>query len=216
MKRVCCLCKIEKDIEEFYFYNKSQNIRVYRCISCFKRLWKESQIPKPQIPDLDGEIWKDVVGYESIYLVSNLGRIKNTHQKLIASRERRRYLAVTLHKNDKLVAFSIHRLVAIAFIPNPKNRYVVNHINGVNFDNRAQNLEWVSARENTSHALDKTKTSSKFTGVSLRKDTNKWRSYIKPHGKIIHLGQYLTEQEARDAYQNAVKEYNLINKYIAS
>lgn len=170
----------------------------------------------PPLIDLEGEIWKDVVGYEGKYFVSNLGRVKNTKPQLLATRERRRYLAVTLHKDDKLCDFSIHRLVAVSFIPNPNNRYVVNHINGINFDNRVDNLEWVSARENTSHALDKTKTSSKYTGVSWRKDNNVWRAYIKPHGKIIHLGQYPTQEEARDAYQEAVKQYSLVNKYITS
>jgi len=170
----------------------------------------------PPVIDLEGEIWKDVVGYEGKYFVSNLGRVKNTKPQLLATRERRRYLAVTLHKNDKLCDFSIHRLVAIAFIPNPNNKYIVNHINGINFDNRVDNLEWVSARENSTHAVDISKKTSKYTGVSWRKDNKKWRAIFVNGGKPFGLGCYNTEEEARYAYQEAVKQYNLINKYITS
>lgn len=109
----------------------------------------------------------------------------------------------------------IHRAVALTFIPNPLNRYCVNHINGQKFDNHVENLEWVSARENTCHALDKTKTSSKYTGVIQRKDTLKWRAYINPYGKNIWLGQFNTEDEACEAYKSALEQYKLNNKYIS-
>jgi hypothetical protein len=173
--------------------------------------------PKKWIPieDLPNEIWLPLVGFETLYKVSNMGRIKNKNHQLLSTRERRSYLAASLTANSISHDMPIHRAVALTFIPNPFNRYCVNHINGKKFDNRVENLEWVSARENTCHALDKTKTTSKYTGVIQRKDTLKWRAYINPYGKNIWLGQFNTEEEACEAYKEALEQFKFNNKYIS-
>lgn len=62
------------------------------------------------------------------------------------------YLRVDLHKDGKGKSMPIHRLVATAFIPNPENKGEVNHINGIKTDNRVENLEWVTHKENVHHA----------------------------------------------------------------
>ena len=107
------------------------------------------------------EIWKDVEGYEGLYQVSNLGRVKSLsknwcHKKeiiLIPRKINSGYVFTTLFKNGKSKNITIHRLVAKAFIPNPLKKEQVNHINGIKTDNRIENLEWCTREENKIHAL---------------------------------------------------------------
>ena len=82
------------------------------------------------------EIWKDIIGYEGRYQVSNLGRVKslnynNTNKEKILKpkKENNGYLRVNLSKNGKAKMYSVHRLVAIVYIPNPENKETVNHKN---------------------------------------------------------------------------------------
>jgi hypothetical protein len=100
------------------------------------------------------EIWKDVVEWEGKYQVSNLGRVrKNTGRILTASATRWGYFVVGLKvKTDKSRVFRIHRLVALAFIPNPEMKATVNHIDGNKLNNCVTNLEWATQRENVQHA----------------------------------------------------------------
>lgn len=103
------------------------------------------------------EIFKDIKGYEGIYQISNLGRVKsftkNSEKFLKPNINRTGYATVRLYK-DKIKYFtSIHRLIALAFIPNPENKRTVNHINGIKDDNRIENLEWNTYQENNIHAL---------------------------------------------------------------
>lgn len=113
----------------------------------------------------DEEEWRDIQGYEGLYKVSNFGRVKSLKRKALNGvalrpiKERflsggrlNGYLLANLSKNGKTKSFRIHRLVAEAFILNPKNKLQVNHINGIKSDNRASNLEWATSHENQSHA----------------------------------------------------------------
>lgn len=120
---------------------------------------------------IEGEVWKPVVGYEELYEVSNVGRIKSigirpTEQtplwqiKLLKkskinsqSLNKWGYLGVSLYKNGLCKRFQVHRLVAMAFIPNPENKPQVNHVNGVKTDNVLDNLEWNTHSENLKHAF---------------------------------------------------------------
>lgn len=100
------------------------------------------------------EIFKDVPGYEGLYMVSNIGRIFSYHRKrmLIPKRSKVGYLRVTLcdgHGNHW--SQGMHRLVAMAFIPNPANKPTVNHINEIKDDNRVENLEWATIAEQNTH-----------------------------------------------------------------
>lgn len=111
------------------------------------------------------EIWKDVVGYEGIYKVSSLGRIKRVgkYRNQTAEWESERvlkpaqkpngYKFCQLSKNNETKAKHIHRLVAEAFIPNPDNKPTVNHKNGNKEDNRVENLEWATYTENNLHSM---------------------------------------------------------------
>lgn len=105
------------------------------------------------------ETFLPVVGYEGLYEVSNLGNVRTLRtNRLMTSAmngKKHGYRTVGLCKNGVSKSTGVHRLVAKAFIPNPNNYPQVNHIDGVPSNNRADNLEWVTAQQNIKHAFVK-------------------------------------------------------------
>jgi len=176
------------------------------------------------------EIWKDIIGYENIYKISNLGKIisndrilnlKNGFKRFEKGREmkltetHKGYLCVGLSKNSKNKTFEIHRLIAIHFIENPNNYNIVNHIDGNKLNNNINNLEWVNLRENTTHGnLNKNNFTSKYPCVYKPKNSKKFIAEINYNGKKNYLGSYNTEKEAHEKVLNFQKENSIINKYL--
>lgn len=163
------------------------------------------------------EKWKDIVGYEMTYQISNYGRVRSKNRieinKLNVKRQlkgslrstfknKNGYELITLSKNGENVAVLVHFLVAQAFIPNIDNFQQINHKNGNKADNRASNLMWCSPRENTHHIRRKMKSTSKFVGVSydIESKNKPWMSRITINGKTKYLGRFKTEKEAYDTY----------------
>ena len=135
------------------------------------------------------EIWKDIEGYEGLYQVSNLGRVKSLEkirgvqfQKekiLIPQTIKGGYLRIGLSKNGKSTKFLIHRLVAEAFIP---KHFTVNHKDGNKTNNSLDNLEWVSQKENNIHA---------------------YQTGLKPHG-TQRKDAKLNEQQIKEIRSNYI------------
>jgi hypothetical protein len=109
------------------------------------------------------EKWRDVKGYEGLYEVSEIGNVRNKKTKRnLSTKNNDGYRAVTLSKNGKANGFLVHRLVAIAFIPNTHSKPRVNHKDSNRTNNRVSNLEWCTAQENIDHANEMGRTKYKF------------------------------------------------------
>lgn len=235
MKKICSHCKDEKEVQ-FFGQNrlKTDGINTI-CKKCITEAWHKKKSTKyTSIIQTEKEIWIPVKYYENLYHISNKGRIKSclkTHYSSylktnIVLNERLLnkiktsdgYEAVSLYKDGNSKQYRFHRLLADAFIPNPDKKPFINHINGVKNDNNIDNLEWVTARENTSHAhlfgLASPKM-SKYIGVHWVKRDKIWIATITiEKSKTKYLGSFKTEEEAYEAYKKAINEYGIINKYI--
>lgn len=119
------------------------------------------------------EEWKDIKGYEGLYKISNLGRVKSLPKHAGRSYRKERilknsidkdgYIKVTLCKNNKTSFLSIHRLLAIAFIPNPNNFPQINHKDENKQNNNLNNLEWCTCKYNINYG---TRTKRAFKKVN--------------------------------------------------
>lgn len=141
---------------------------------------------------IDGELvveqWKDIIGWENIYQVSNFGRVKTLARKSEyghfggisiwttiekikkQSFTKKKYLSVSFNANRVFKTFPVHRLVAIHFILNLENKPQVNHKWGIKWDNRASQLEWATSREDRIHAIHVLKVKS---GIGIKNANSK-------------------------------------------
>ena len=180
------------------------------------------------LEDMQGEIWKDIQGYDGYYQVSNFGRIKSLSryvfngmgdylkkEKIIKSiLSNHGYLVVTLYIENVAKQFLVHRLVATAFVENLFNNEKVIHIDYEKKNNNSNNLEWATSLESNCHKMSNQKSLSSFIGVSFRKDRNKWISTITINKKLIYLGSYETQEEAYQRRCDYEKNNNIENKYL--
>ena len=159
------------------------------------------------------EEFRDIKNYEGMYQVSNLGNVKSLARKgclvdrvFKPTARKDGYLRLTLNKYGKAKTRTVHQLVAEAFLNHVPcgHKLVVNHINFNRQDNRAENLELDTARNNTNRKH--LKSSSEYTGVSWHKTRNKWRSQIVINGKKKHLGLFACELKAAYTYQTELNK----------
>ena len=114
------------------------------------------------------EVWKFINGYEGAYEVSNSGKVRSCNRTISCSNGRQLkrqgvilhpatnrdgYLQVALSKDNKLKSYLVHQLVGLAYIPNPENKYTLNHKDGIKANCAASNLEWATKAEQAQHSL---------------------------------------------------------------
>lgn len=171
------------------------------------------------------EEWKDVKGYEGLYEISNLGRVKSLAKQLVLSngvfRNRKemflkphtdgdKYLSVALYKEKMSKMIKVHLLVWDMFGSKKRNGIIlqVDHIDNDKNNNKIENLQLLTARENTVKYHKSIKHSSKHTGVSWHKVNKGWQSSIRINGILNHLGYFINEVDASNEYRRALKEFN--------
>ena len=162
---------------------------------------------------MEQEIWKDIEGYEGKYQVSNCGRVKSLgryiekkgqstaylQERILSTRMLNGYKMVHLCSNNKEKTFSVHRLIAIAFIPNPNNFPHIDHINTIRTDNRVENLRWVNRSMNM------------MNEITHKKRSEYWKEKTKK-GKNIWVERKKRKVIALDENYNIVYKFNTINE----
>lgn len=161
------------------------------------------------------EIWKDIAGYEGLFEISNLGRVKSIERWVKQGDYMRHvkesykklhigpygYPSVTLCKDGKSKTIPIHRLLAAAFIPNPECKTAVDHINTDRTDYRLENLRWVTNKENSNNELTLQHCrENTYTSESTQKSLNTKKS--------------VRQQQHQKQYINILKMASLLKNFI--
>ena len=162
------------------------------------------------------EHWKAVPQFEN-YLVSDRGRVKTINGKILEQRKQSKgYMMVSLSNNGQYWRALVHRLVAIVFIPNPDNLPQVNHINEIKTDNRVENLEWVSAKQNINHGTGHDRAFNSF--IKNHPDWIKRKScaLVNDDGEIVEEYSDMTEAAkmnnmARNSVRLSIKNHQKIS-----
>ena len=171
------------------------------------------------------EEWRDIKGYEGLYQVSNLGRVRSERKILKGTPDKDGYLRVALCKNGTRKYFGIHRLVAIAFIYNTNNYPCVNHRDENKTNNRAKNLEWCTIAYNNCYG-DRLKRVSEANKTSMKGNKNhlghkhteeaKKQVSIKNKGKLAYSKnpkakkvKCITTGEVFGCIKEAAEKYNV-------
>ena len=171
------------------------------------------------------EIWKDIEGYEGLYQISNLGRVKSLErtitvglrrkvrkkEKIMKFTIRSGYYNLVLRKNGKRKSKQVHRLVADAFIPKVEGKNIVNHINFNRKDNRAENLEWCTQAENVKHSIYNMKKRKKTTYSNTNEKYISYRKTNKTYRITIDRKEYKSKKTLEEAIKERDRILNEIN-----
>lgn len=154
-------------------------------------------------------IKEPIKGYENIYWIDTQGNIYNARKQLKTYFTNTGYECIKLVKDGVRKSPTIHRLVALQFIPNPDNKAEVNHIDGDKSNNHVSNLEWSTSSENKKHALQtglkvynnpsqglRIGNSSKFHNVTYDKSRSKWKACVRHNNQNYGQKRFDTEEEA--------------------
>jgi hypothetical protein len=157
------------------------------------------------LKDMPTETWKDVPGWEGLYAVSDLGRVKSLKRPMVSPNPgityykdkilrqqhvRNEYLRARLCRDGKVFNFLLHRLVGLSFIPNEKGYKEINHIDGCKHNNKKDNLEWCNRSQNIQHAFD--------TGLAKGIKGFKWAAKLTKK-QVIKI-KILLEKDIDHAY----------------
>jgi len=164
------------------------------------------------------EIWKDVKGYEGLYQVSNLGRVKSLPREtsnacrkgriLKQFKNRDGYVVVSIYKNAKIKTKTVHRMIADVFIKEEKGKDQINHINGIKHDNRIENLERSNNSLNQKHAFKNGLQICRFINKhGAEHDASKAVSQYDKQGN--HIADY-------ESQIDAMKATGIDNRYISA
>jgi hypothetical protein len=164
------------------------------------------------------EIWKDLLEYEGLYQISNFGNVKSLKygktRILKKCKDSKGYLQLTLSKNGKQRVIKVHVLVAICFLNHTSTgttHIVVDHIDENKINNCVNNLQLISHRENVCRVRNERYT-SQYKGVYYNKNRQKYYSQISLNNKRVHLGSFVNELDAKNAYDTKLKNLKIINK----
>ena len=151
------------------------------------------------------EEWRDIKGYEGLYQVSNLGKVRSLDRYINARNKKKRmingtllrlrfnnsnYNIVSLYKDNVQDIRFVHRLVAETFIPNPEDKPQVNHIDGNKTNNCVNNLEWCTRSENNRHA---------------------WKTGLN---KVSDNQRKAASQSAKERFSKKIVQYDLNGNFI--
>lgn len=166
------------------------------------------------------EIWKDVVGFEGEYLVSNMGNIRSFKKYgkrggyITPQLNKYGYPVAKLWRNGKPIFKCVHKIVAMAFIPKPENKPVIDHINTIRTDNRVENLRWCTVSENVNNPITKRKMSLAAIGRKASDETRrKLSSMRKGEGNSMY-GKNHTE-EAKMKMSVPIVQYTKNDEFVA-
>ncbi len=155
----CIHCGERKSLPLFKKEKARKDGTSNQCIECYQLKYRNPRAIQEPIEYLEGEVFKSLPELGDKIQVSNYGRlISHNYQqqnisKIIKLPVQNGYHRIALSIDSKKRNWSVHRLVAMAFIPNPESKREINHINGIKNDNRVENLEWCTRSENSKHAF---------------------------------------------------------------
>jgi hypothetical protein len=151
------------------------------------------------------EEYKIIEGFEN-YSVSNYGNVKNnkTGRILKPIENEKGYYQLSLCKNGYFKTFKVHRLVALAFIPNPENKPQIDHIDNDRINNNVNNLRWCTNSENGQNKGIAKNNTSGIKGVTF--ENGYWCAKITHNGKKYHLGYFENIEDAAKARQTKAKK----------